>query len=63
MTSFVPVGNDPEPLALSDDGSALWVGLAGERRVRRMTPGTTPAPGSAYALPMLLTTGEIAVPY
>jgi len=58
VTSIVPVGNDPQPLALSDDGSTLWVGLAGDHRVRRMTPGTTPVPGPAYALPTLLTTGE-----
>ena len=63
VTSIVPVGNDPQPLALSDDGSALWVGLAGDHRVRRMTPGTTPVPGPAYALPMLLTTGEPARPF
>ena len=63
VTSIVPVGNDPQPLALSDDGSALWVGLAGDHRVRRMTPGTTPVPGPAYALPMLLTTNEPASPY
>jgi len=62
VTSFVPVGNDPQPVALSDDGSTLWVGLAGDHRVRRMTPGTTPVPGPAYALPTLLTTGEQAVP-
>jgi YVTN family beta-propeller protein len=62
VASVVPVGNDPEPLALSDDGSALWVGLAGERRVRRMTPGTTPVPGTAYTLPPLLTSGEMAIP-
>src|SRR6185312_988186 len=55
VTSIVPVGNDPQPLALSDDGTALWVGLAGEHRVRRMTPGTTPTPGPVYPLPMLLT--------
>jgi hypothetical protein len=61
-TSIVPVGNDPQPLALSDDYSVLWVGLAGERRVRRMTPGTTPVPGPVYPLPMLLTTGEMASP-
>ena len=30
VTSIVPVGSDPQPLALSDDGSVLWVGLAGE---------------------------------
>ena len=62
-TSVVPVGNDPQPLALSDDGSVLWVGLAGERRVRRMTPGTTPVPGAAYSLPMLLTTGDPSMPH
>jgi len=63
VTSIVPVGNDPQPLALSDDGTALWVGLAGEHRVRRMTPGTTPTPGPVYPLPMLLTTGEQSIPY
>ena len=42
--------------------SALWVALAGERRVRRMTPGATPVPGPVYSLPMLLTTGEPAAP-
>jgi hypothetical protein len=63
VTSIVPVGNDPQPLALSDDGSVLWVGLAGDHRVRRMTPGVTPAPGPAYALPMLLTTGEPSIPF
>jgi len=63
VTSIVPVGNDPQPLALSDDGSALWVGLAADFRVRRMTPGPTPTPGTATTLPMLLTTGEKAIPY
>jgi hypothetical protein len=63
VTSIVPVGNDPQPLALSDDSSALWVGLAGDHRVRRMTPGTTPTPGPAYPLPMLLTTGEPSTPF
>jgi len=63
VTSIVPVGNDPQPLALSDDGSVLWVGLAGDHRVRRMTPGPTPSPGTAYALPNLLTTGEQSVPF
>ena len=62
VASFVPVGNDPQSLALSDDGSALWVGLTGERRVRRMTPGATPVPGPVYGLPMLLTTGDASVP-
>ena len=62
VASLVPVGNDPEGLALSDDGSALWVALTGERRVRRMTPGATPVPGPVYSLPKLLTTGEQAAP-
>jgi hypothetical protein len=60
--SSVPVGNDPQSLALSDDGSALWVGLVGERRVRRLAPGRMPVPGPAYSLPRLLTTGEASAP-
>ena len=63
MTSIVPVGNDPQVLGLSDDGTALWVGLVGDHRVRRMTPAPTPVLGPAYPLPMLLTTGEQSVPY
>ncbi len=42
-TTFV--GSEPGPLALSDDGSTLWVGLTGANAVRRFdtasrTPGT-----------------------
>ena len=62
VLSSVPVGNDPQSLALSDDGSALWVGLLGEGRVRRLTPGATLVPGPAYSLPKLLTTGEASAP-
>ena len=63
VTSMVPVGNDPQVLGLSDDGTALWVGLAGDHRVRRLAPAPTPVPGPTYPLPMLLTTGEQSVPY
>jgi hypothetical protein len=62
VASIVPVGNDPSAVGLSDDYSVLWVGLAAEHRVRKMTPGATPVPGAAYTLPMLLTTGEPATP-
>jgi hypothetical protein len=61
VTSIVPVGNYPQPLALSDDGSVLWVGLAGDYQVRRVTPGATPVPGPAYPLPML-TLSQPAMP-
>jgi hypothetical protein len=62
VTSFIPVGNDPQVVALSDDASTLWLGLVGERRVRRLTPGATPVNGPVYSLPNLLTSGELAVP-
>ena len=48
VTSVVPVGNNPQPLALADDGSVLWVGLADSRQVRRLTPGATPVAGPTY---------------
>lgn len=54
------VGSEPGPLALSDDGSTLWVGLGGANAVRRFdtssrTAGaqfaTTVAPQSLAAVP------------
>ena len=62
VTSVVPVGNNPQPLALADDGSVLWVGLAGSRQVRRLTPGTTPVAGPTYPLPLLPPTTDEPVP-
>jgi hypothetical protein len=42
VTTF-PVGNDPGPLALSDDASTLWVGLTGDGTFRSITLTTKPA--------------------
>jgi hypothetical protein len=48
----VPVGSEPSALALSDDGSVLWVGLAGALTVRAVDlTGPVPVQGSQYSLP------------
>lgn len=51
--AFHPVGSDPGELAISDDASALFVGLDGEAAVRRLDlPSLTgPAPFSLGADP------------
>jgi hypothetical protein len=45
VTSVIPVGSDPGPLALSDDASTLWVGLSGSYAFRKVTlpTGSSPA--------------------
>ena len=43
IVDSVLVGSEPGPLALSDDGSVLWVGLDGARAIRRVElPSLTP---------------------
>jgi len=45
------VGSNPSSLALSDDGSTLWVGLDGSLEIREVDLGTeTPTPGDQHAL-------------
>jgi hypothetical protein len=61
VSSVVPVGADPQPLALSDDNAALWVGLVGDRAVRKLTTGPTPVAGVLHPLPTLAT-NETAFP-
>lgn len=49
ITGSVLAGSNPGALALSDDGSALWVALDGSGEVRRLElPGLTP--GLAFSL-------------
>jgi hypothetical protein len=44
MTGAVPAGTEPDALALSDDGSTLYVGVDWSAAVRRLTlPGMTTA--------------------
>lgn len=53
ILSAVAIGSDPTRLALSDDGSTLWVGLHGAMKVRRVDlTGREPAPGTSYDLPL-----------
>lgn len=48
----VPMGSDPGTMALSDDGSTLWVGLDGAFAVRRVDLTTSPpTAGAQYTLP------------
>ena len=43
VTSFVPVGNNPNLLSISSDGSYLWAGLDGSNSVQRfLLPGLAP---------------------
>jgi len=52
VTSSVFVGSNPASLALSDDGSTLWVGLDGSLEIREVDLGTDPpTPGAQHALP------------
>jgi len=59
VTSTVPVGPDPQALALSNDGSILWVGLAGDGTLSKVTPGPTPVVGTA--IPLSSTSGSTLV--
>jgi hypothetical protein len=48
----VSIGSNPDSLAISDDGSTLWVGLHGEYAVRKVDlKGGQPDPGETYTLP------------
>lgn len=48
----VGIGSEPTSLAISDDGSTLWVGLSQAFAVRQVDlTGAEPVPGKQYALP------------
>ena len=42
VVSAIPVGSNPGLLALSDDGSTLWVGIEGAHAFRKVTMSATP---------------------
>lgn len=49
VTGSVSLGGNPSKLALSDDGTTLWVAMEGTGQVRRLAlPGLTP--GTAFSL-------------
>ena len=52
VVSTIQVGSNPGALALSDDGSTLWVGIDGARAFRKVTlTSTPPALGPLHHLP------------
>jgi DNA-binding beta-propeller fold protein YncE len=52
IASTIPIGNDPGPLALSDDSSTLWVGLTGDHAIRSVDLTTaTPTVNPEHQLP------------
>ncbi|HKP61013.1 MAG TPA: hypothetical protein VJV78_29990 [Polyangiales bacterium] len=51
VSASVPVGPDPTTLAIADDASTLWVGLAGRHEVRKVDLTTAePTPGTRIPL-------------
>ena len=42
VVSTIPIGSNPGKLALSDDGSTLWVGIDGAHAIRKVTLTSTP---------------------
>lgn len=60
VTAAVAVGGNPGKLALSDDGTTLWVAVDGTGQVRRLAlPSLTP--GTSFALPDRLLAGDLKV--
>ena len=45
VVTSVPIGSDPDVLALSDDGSTLWVGLDGAQAMRKLILSSPPVAG------------------
>jgi hypothetical protein len=60
VVNSVPIGANPVSLAVSEDASVLWVGLAGSSSVRRVDLSRgLPEPGPEYDLPILSQPGRI----
>jgi hypothetical protein len=52
VTGAIPIGKNPDPLALSVDGSTLWVALTDDHAVRKVTlTASPPLVGTAQTLP------------
>jgi hypothetical protein len=54
IVATLPVGSDPGPLAISDDGAALWVGITGAFSIRKITLQTATSPAVVGPLVHLL---------
>jgi hypothetical protein len=63
VTSSIPIGSDPDPLALSDEASTLWIGMDGAFSMRKLAlAGATPVVGPMHPLaaPTMYAAGAIA---
>jgi len=62
ITAAIPIGSDPDVLALSDDSSTLWVGMDGSFSMRKLTlGGSTPVVGPLHMIPPAQTTAAVLV--
>jgi hypothetical protein len=52
IASEVSIGSEPTTLAISEDGSTLWVGISGAAALRRVDlTGDEPLPGDQFPMP------------
>ena len=60
VKQYIPVGNDPHQLALSDDGQYLYVALNGDHSIQRINLSSF-ALEKTFALPVDSTFGQLTV--
>jgi hypothetical protein len=53
VQATVPVGHDPDPIALSDDDSTIWVGTNADRTLQKLSAGWTPVLVATYPVPTI----------
>ena len=62
VTASLPIGSDPNVLALSNDASTLWVGMDGSFSMRKVTlSGATPVVGPLHRVVGSTTNGTTSV--
>jgi hypothetical protein len=62
VVTTLPIGSDPDALALSDDASTLWVGIDGAYAVRKVQlDQSPPVVGPLHMLPTLTTSTNTSV--
>jgi hypothetical protein len=60
VLSGVPIGSDPDTIAVSDDGTTMWLGLHAKKEVMKVDlTGVAPVPGQSFALPPVAATGQV----
>jgi hypothetical protein len=60
VLSSVAIGSDPDTIAVSDDGTTMWLGLHANQQVMKVDlTGAAPVPGESFALPPVAATGKV----